>query len=82
MARLDMILEPLNAPEFQVSDLMQSQTVEGQAFVPHDDRVRVRARLELRDHAPRPTFYDSIGGERLRLGLNRDGTPDVGDLRR
>jgi hypothetical protein len=82
MARLDMILERLNALEFQVSGLMQSESVEAEAFVLRDERAQIRARLDLRDHAPRLTFYDRLGGERLRLGLNMDGTPDVADLGR
>jgi hypothetical protein len=80
MARLDMILERLNALEFQVSGLMQSASVEAEAFVLKDDRAHIRARLDLRDHAPRLTFYDRIGDERLHIGLHADGTPDVAGL--
>jgi hypothetical protein len=82
MARLDTIFERLNALEYQVSGLMRSESVEAQAFVLHDDRARIRARLDLRDHTPCLTFYDGIGGERLHIGLHMDGTPDCSRMRR
>jgi hypothetical protein len=80
-ARLDRILERLAKLEVQVYSLMQSQTVEAQAFVLQDERRQIRTRLDLRDCAPRLTFYDRVGHERLRVGLQPDGTPDLRDFR-
>jgi hypothetical protein len=33
--------------------------------------------LRPRQAAPRLTFYDRIGDERLRIGLHTDGTPSM-----
>ena len=60
---------------------MQSASVEAESFVLRDDRAQVRARLDLRDHAPRLTFYDCIGDERLHIGLHANGTLDVSGVR-
>jgi len=68
--------------EGQVRGLMTSQTVEAEAFVLRDDRAEIRARLDLRNYAPRLTFYDRLGNERFHIGLHSDGTPDVADLGR
>ena len=81
LARLDRIHERISRLEFQVSGLMQSESVEAEAFVLRDDRGEIRARLDLRDHAPRLTFYDRIGEERLHIGLHADGTPDLSGIR-
>lgn len=62
LARLDRIHERISRLEFQVSGLMQSESVEAEAFVLRDDRGEIRARLDLRDHAPRLTFYAQIEG--------------------
>jgi len=79
LARLDTILERLNRLELQVPVPMQSESVEAEAFVLRDQRAQVRARLDLWDHAPRLTFHDGIGDERLLIGPQTDGTADVAD---
>jgi hypothetical protein len=81
-AQVEALLERVMQLEGQVYRLMESPTVEAEAFVLRDDRAEVRARLDIRDHATRLTFYDSIGHERLHIGLHADGTPDVSDLSR
>jgi len=81
MARLDMIGERLGSLEFQVIGLLNSQTVEAEAFVLRDDRGEIRARLEIRDYATRLTFSDSVGHERLHIGRHADGTPDLSGIR-
>jgi hypothetical protein len=80
-ARMHLLEERVHQLEGQVQGLLLSQTIEAHEFVLQDERGEVRARLDLRDYAPRLTFYDRIGGERLHLGLHADGTPDVPGIR-
>jgi hypothetical protein len=74
-ARLDAILDRLAKLEIQVRSLVTSQTVEAKEFVVRDDRREIRARLEMQQYAPCLTFYDRLGKERLRIGLQTEGTP-------
>ena len=73
--RLDAILDRLNNLEVQVRGLVTSQTVEAREFVVKDEWGEVRARLEMHEFAPRLTFFDRLGNERLRIGLRSDGMP-------
>ncbi len=75
--RLDAILDRLDQLEVQVRGLTTNQTVEARDFVLKDDRARIRARLEIQEYSPRLTFYDTLGQERLQLGLWVDGSPSI-----
>ncbi len=79
-ARLRMLEERVHQLEGQVQGVLLNQTIEAQEFVLRDARGEVRARLDLRDYAPRLTFYDGIGGERVHIGLHMEGTPDMAGL--
>ena len=68
--RLDAIADRLHNLELQVRGLVYSQTMEAKEFVVKDDRGEVRARLEMREYAPRLTFYDRAG-ERLSVPVGR-----------
>ncbi len=74
-ARLERLADRLDNVELQVRGLMTSQTVEAREFVVRDERGVIRARLEMEAHAPCVTFYDSLGVERLKIGLRTDSTP-------
>ncbi len=74
-ARLERLADRLDNVELQVRGLMTSQTVEAREFVVRDERGVIRARLEMEAHAPSVTFYDSLGVERLKIGLRTDSTP-------
>ncbi len=74
-ARLESLAERLADLEYQVRALVTSPRVEARDFVVKDERGEVRARLEMQEYAPRLTFYDRLGTERLRIGLRTDGTP-------
>ena len=76
-ARLDRISDRLERLEVQVRGLVTSPTVEAREFVVKDARGEIYARLERYDYAPRLTFFDRVGTERLRIGLGRDGTPSI-----
>ena len=76
-AQVEALLERVMQLEGQVYRLMESQTVEAEVFILRDDRAEIRARLDLREYAPRLTFYDRLGHERLHIGLHADGTPDL-----
>ncbi len=80
-AWLESLLERVQQVEAQLQGLMVSPSVEAQEFVLRDERGKVRARLDLPDHAPRLTFFDPIGDERLHIGLHADGTPDLAGIR-
>ncbi len=75
--RLERLADRLDKLEVQVRGRVTSQTVEAREFVVKDDRAQIRARLEMQQYAPRLTFYDSAGTERLKIGLRRDGTPVI-----
>ena len=51
--------------------------MEGREFALRDERGEIRARLEMQEYAPRLTFYDRVGDERLRVGLQTDGSPSL-----
>ncbi len=74
-ARLERLADRLDRLEAQVRGLVASPTVEAREFVVRDKRGLIRARLELEAHAPCVTFYDSLGVERLKIGLRTDSTP-------
>jgi hypothetical protein len=76
-ARMDAILDRLAKVELQVRSLVTSQTVEAKEFVVRDDRGEIWARLEMQQYAPRLTLYDRVGDERLRVGLQPDGSPSI-----
>lgn len=80
-ARIRMLEERVHQLEGQVQGLMMIQAIEAQEFILRDGRGEVRARLDIRDYAPRLTFYDRIGGEGLHIGLHADGTPDLPEIR-
>ena len=73
--RLEAIRDRVTKVEVQVRTLVMSQSVEGREFALRDERGEIRARLEMQEYAPRLTFYDRLGTERLRIGLRPDGTP-------
>ncbi len=77
LARLETLADRVRHLELQLRGLIESATVEGQALVLQDARGHVRARWEVVEHAPRLTFYDTAGVERLRVGLNLDATPAI-----
>ena len=54
--RLKMIADRLEKLEVQVRGLVTSQTVEAKEFVVPDDRGEIRARLEMEQYAPCPTW--------------------------
>ncbi len=72
------LAERLADLEFQVRALVASQTLEARDLVVKDERGGVRARLEMQEYAPRLTFYDRLGTERLWTGLRTDGMPVMG----
>ena len=74
-ARLDAIIERLGKLETQVRALVTSQILEAKEFILRDERREIRARLEMQEYAPCLTFYDRLGKERLRIGLQTDGPP-------
>ncbi len=80
-ARLNAIAERLEKLEVQVRGLVTSQAVEAREFLLRDDRGEIRTRLEVADYAPRLTFYDRLGTARLRVGLHKDGSPDLADFK-
>ena len=75
--RLETIVDRLANMEVHVRALVTSQKVEAREFVVQDERGEIRARLEMQEYAPRLTFYDRLGKERLRIGLRTDGSPSL-----
>ncbi len=76
-AQLQMLTERLASLEAQVRGLAESQKVEAREFVVKDDSGAIRARLGVRDSAPRLTFYDPHGQEHISIGLRVDGWPTI-----
>ena len=74
-ARLEVLADRLAMLEVRVRALMESQTVDAKEFIVRDDRGGIRARFEMQQDAPCLTFYDGAGKERLKIGLQTDGTP-------
>ncbi len=74
-ARLDAIVDRLDELEAQVRILVTSQAVEAREFVVKDERGEIRAQLEMQEYAPCLTVYNRLGIERLRIGLQPDGSP-------
>ena len=73
--QLESLRERIRRLEVQVNSLIKTPTIEAREFVVVDDRNRPRARFELAGHAPQVILFDSNGRERLRIGLQTDGTP-------
>jgi hypothetical protein len=78
--RLDAILDRLEKLELQVRGLVHSQTVEAKEFVLQDEHGQICARLEMQEYSPCLTFFDRVGDEHLRVGLQTDGSPDHSDF--
>jgi hypothetical protein len=76
-AQLESILERIRRLEVQVNHLIRTPSIEAREFVVVDDRNRPRARFELAGHAPQVILFDSDSRERLRIGLQTDGTPSM-----